>query len=56
MGYPSHIGRKTTDAIRRVLGQEPKVGVEVGSFIGSSAKILGSMMKENGGLLLCIDT
>jgi hypothetical protein len=31
-------------------------GVEVGSFIGNSALLLGSFIKQRGGLLLCVDT
>ena len=54
--YSSHIGSKTISQIKEQLGYDPKFGVEVGSFIGCSAKILGNMMHENHGILLCVDT
>jgi hypothetical protein len=56
MRYPAHIGEKTINAIIDKLGYVPKFGVEVGSFIGSSACVLGNMLKKNNGVLLCIDT
>jgi hypothetical protein len=56
MYYPAHIGINTIDTINNLLGYKPKCGVEVGSFIGSSATILGNLLKENNGVLLCIDT
>lgn len=56
MEYPAHITKNTTDKIIEMLGYYPKFGIEVGSFIGSSAIILGNMLKENKGVLLCIDT
>jgi hypothetical protein len=56
MCYPAHIGERTLTKINEFLGYSPKLGVEVGSFIGSSAKVLGNYLKENNGLLLCIDT
>lgn len=56
MQYPAHITNKTTDLIISTLGYVPKFGVEVGSFIGSSAAILGNMLKQNKGVLLCVDT
>lgn len=56
MYYPAHITDKTTNAIISKLGYIPKFGIEVGSFIGSSAIILGNMLKQTDGVLLCIDT
>ena len=37
MYYPAHISNNTTNAIISKLGYIPKFGIEVGSFIGSSA-------------------
>ena len=54
--YNAHISNKTLNIIIEKLGYIPKFGIEVGSFIGSSAIILGNMLKQNDGLLLCIDT
>jgi len=56
MVYPPHITEKTILKIIYVLGYIPKFSVEVGSFIGSSAVVLGDMLKQNNGVLLCIDT
>jgi hypothetical protein len=56
MEYPAHITEKTINVIIEKLGYIPKFGIEVGSFIGSSAIILGNMLKQNNGVLLCIDT
>jgi hypothetical protein len=56
MGYGAHIGQNTLNCINNKLGKTPMFGLEVGSFIGSSAVILGKMMKENNGVLMCIDT
>lgn len=56
MHYPAHISDKTLNAIIAKLGYIPKFGVEVGSFIGSSAIILGNMVKRENGVLLCVDT
>jgi hypothetical protein len=56
MPYPAHITEKTINSIINILGYKPTFGVEVGSFIGSSATILGNLVKESNGTLLCIDT
>lgn len=56
MRYESHISEKTINMIISRLGYMPKMCVEVGSFIGSSALVLGNMMKKYDGVLLCIDT
>jgi hypothetical protein len=56
MFYPAHITNKTTNAIISKLGYIPKFGIEVGSFIGSSAIILGNMVKSANGVLMCVDT
>jgi hypothetical protein len=56
MHYPAHISNKTTNAIINKLGYVPTFGVEVGSFIGSSAVVLGNMVKSANGVLMCVDT
>jgi predicted O-methyltransferase YrrM len=56
MSYAAHIGELTFFKLNELLGYSPKLGVEVGSFIGSSAKLLGDYLKKNNGVLLCIDT
>ena len=56
MDYPAHISDKTTNAIINILGYIPTFGIEVGSFIGSSAIVLGNMVKSSNGVLLCVDT
>ncbi|MFD1328048.1 class I SAM-dependent methyltransferase [Mycoplana ramosa] len=56
MPYTAHIGPKTLGAIEMLLGRKPNLGVEVGSFIGGSATILGSWLRETGGTLMCVDT
>jgi len=56
IGYSAHIGQATLNMIETLLGKRPKFGIEVGSFIGSSATILGNYLKQNEGVLLCIDT
>jgi hypothetical protein len=54
--YQAHITNKTINIIIDKLGYVPKFGIEVGSFIGSSAIILGNMVKSVNGVLLCVDT
>jgi hypothetical protein len=56
MPYPSHIGDRTINVIIDKLGYTPTFGIEVGSFIGSSAIVLGNMLKKTNGVLLCVDT
>lgn len=56
MNYPSHIGEKTLQAITAALGTKPTLGVEVGSFVGSSATVLGRWLKQDQGTLICVDT
>lgn len=56
MTYTAHIGDKTIELLIKKLGHFPKFGIEVGSFIGSSAIIIGEYLKQNNGILLCIDT
>jgi len=56
MFYPAHIGNKTLNKLKEFLGHEPTLGIEVGSFIGSSALVLGNLLKQNNGCLICIDT
>lgn len=34
----------------------PKLGIEVGSFVGNSAVFLGNFLKKHDGVLICIDT
>ena len=55
MHYPAHIGPKTLQAIQQVLGKKPAFGIEVGSFIGSSAVVLGTWLRETNGVLMCVD-
>ena len=52
----AHFTQKTIDILLSKLDKEPKFGIEVGSFIGSSSLLLGNIMKKNNGVLLCIDT
>jgi hypothetical protein len=52
----AHFSEKTLNIIINKLGYTPKFGIEVGSFIGSSAVILGNLLKKNNGVLLCVDT
>lgn len=56
MDYPAHIGHRTLKLLVQKLGRIPNFGVEVGSFIGSSTSVLGGIMKQNHGVLLCVDT
>ncbi len=54
--YFAHISDKTFQCIISLLGYHPKFGIEVGSFIGSSAVLLGNFLKQNNGVLMCVDT
>jgi hypothetical protein len=56
MYYPPHIGSSTIRKMVDMLGHLPKLGIEVGSFIGSSAVFLGDFMRISGGVLVCVDT
>ena len=56
INYPSHIGVKTLEKLEDLCGEAPQFGIEVGSFVGSSAAVFGEFMKESGGVLLCVDT
>ena len=56
MMYNAHITSKTTNTIINKLGYIPKFGIEVGSFIGSSAIVLGNVVKSANGVLMCVDT
>jgi len=56
MLYPPHIGINTLNHIIRLLNAHPKFCLEVGSFIGSSAVLLGNFLKMSNGTLICIDT
>lgn len=56
MQYPAHITDKTVSMIIQKLGYMPRFGIEVGSFIGSSAIVLGNIVKHTNGVLLCVDT
>jgi len=53
--YRAHIGPRTLGAIEGALGRRPAFGIEVGSFIGNSATILGTWMRETNGALMCVD-
>jgi hypothetical protein len=55
--YPT--GTHISNDIMNILSQfieNASIGVEVGSFIGNSALLLGNFMKNRGGVLLCVDT
>lgn len=56
MPYPPHIGERTLSILENWLQSPANLGIEVGSFIGSSAVLLGNFMKQRGGTLLCVDT
>jgi predicted O-methyltransferase YrrM len=56
LGGAPHFGEKTLDILVKYLGEMPKFGIEVGSFVGHSAVYLGNFLKKNEGTLLCIDT
>ena len=56
MPYKAHIGEKTLGAIEAQLGHKPTFAIEVGSFIGNSASIIGAWMRGHGGTLVCVDT
>jgi len=56
MNCDSHIGDNTINKIKEKLGHMPVLGIEVGSFIGSSSLVLGDFLKSNNGTLICIDT
>jgi predicted O-methyltransferase YrrM len=56
MKYPAHIGAKTIEALFRQIGSERVLGIEVGSFIGSSAAVLGGILRNAKSTLICVDT
>lgn len=56
IAYDAHISDKTIAIIIEKLGYNPKLGIEVGSFIGSSAIVLAQQLIANDGILLCVDT
>jgi hypothetical protein len=56
MEYPSHISDRTITCLDNILASPPQFGIEVGSFIGSSAKMIGEYVKKCDGILMCIDT
>ena len=55
--YTAHISKKSLDQISRLRGSKPKFCIEVGSFLGHSARVLANYISgQRGGHLLCIDT
>lgn len=55
-GLKAHISQATLACIEDVLGRRPRFGVEVGSFVGASAILLGNWLRAERGMLLCVDT
>lgn len=56
VNYAAHITHKSLDVIKDKINKTPKFIVEVGSFIGYSAKVLADYVKAENGQVLCIDT
>ena len=54
--YRTHISHKSLDVISERINKVPKFIVEVGSYIGHSAKVLADYIKTENGQVLCIDT
>lgn len=54
--YATHIQQSTLDRVVSLLGENPHLGIEVGSYVGHGACKLGQLLKRNQGVLLCIDT
>lgn len=54
--YAAHIGTETLSKLEVALGGKPKLAIEVGSFIGSSAQVLGRWLQQSKGTLICVDT
>jgi predicted O-methyltransferase YrrM len=56
MHYPAHFGERTLKLLDEKISRNNPIGIEVGSFIGSSAVLLGDFLQAKGGSLICIDT
>jgi predicted O-methyltransferase YrrM len=56
VNYNAHISDKSLNFISEKIGKKPQFMVEVGSFIGHSARILAEYIKGVNGHVLCIDT
>ena len=54
--YSTHIQQIALDRIASLLGELPRLGIEVGSYVGHGACKLGQLLKSNNGVLLCVDT
>lgn len=54
--YATHIQPETLERMVHLLGGMPKLGIEVGSYVGHGACMLGQLVKKNKGILLCVDT
>jgi predicted O-methyltransferase YrrM len=54
--YATHIQAATLERLLSLLGSPPRLGLEVGSYVGHGACVLGALVKEHNGLLVCIDT
>lgn len=54
--YATHIQAATLERLLALLGKPPRMGLEVGSYVGHGACVLGAFVKQYNGLLLCIDT
>ncbi|WP_188149948.1 class I SAM-dependent methyltransferase [Teredinibacter waterburyi] len=52
----AHITEETLDFVTETLGSPPKLVIEVGSFVGASARVFGDWVKPHNGTVLCVDT
>jgi hypothetical protein len=53
--YGVHLSAEILSRAQNYLGRPPKAMIEVGSFIGGSAVLLGYLARTNGGIVLCVD-
>jgi predicted O-methyltransferase YrrM len=51
-----HISHASLNAISKIINKPPRFIVEVGSFIGASARVLAEYVKDSDGQVLCVDT
>jgi predicted O-methyltransferase YrrM len=54
--YATHIQPATLEKMMALLGRPPRLGLEVGSYVGHGACVLGSLLQQHHGVLLCVDT
>lgn len=54
--YETHIRQETLERVERLLGNPPRLALEVGSYVGHGACRLGQYLKQHHGVLLCVDT